>query len=156
MPRLTRPIADRFWEKVRKGEACWLWTGGTDSNGYGRIGLGGGSLVRVNTHRLSYELHFGPIPTGLNVLHSCDTPRCVNPAHLSLGTHADNVRDKCAKGRQAKGERMGAAKLNEHSVIEIRRRLRGGESQQALAREFHVTAPAVGMIARGRAWRHVA
>jgi hypothetical protein len=96
-----RPLAERFWERVKKGAGCWLWTGYRMPNGYGRMGAGGwskngGSLL---AHRVSYELHKGSIPDGICVMHSCDNPRCVNPAHLSLGSQADNMADKARKGR---------------------------------------------------------
>lgn len=87
----------RFWEKVEKGDGCWMWTGCLSSAGYGRINLRGSV---VYAHRFSYALAHGVKPTrGVVVMHSCDEPRCVNPAHLRLGTLADNNRDKAQKGR---------------------------------------------------------
>lgn len=94
------PLAERFWGRVNKTETCWLWTGGTTTNGYGRIYLiRGGSWKAVSAHRLSYELAFGRIPDGLCVLHHCDNPPCVNPAHLYAGTMTDNNRDMNSRGR---------------------------------------------------------
>jgi hypothetical protein len=93
------PIETRLWEKVQKepNGGCWLWTGGTTNGGYGVIGVGRGRLHRA--HRISWEIANGPIPDGLKVLHRCDNPPCVNPAHLFLGTQVDNMRDCAAKGR---------------------------------------------------------
>jgi hypothetical protein len=99
------PVLDRFWAKVDKREdGCWEWLGmrlkpGTRTRngaGYGYLWLEG-KMVRA--HRLAYELFVGPIPTGLLVLHSCDRPWCVNPEHLRVGTHADNVRDCVDRAR---------------------------------------------------------
>lgn len=92
------PLADRFAAKVRRGspDECWLWTG-TRRAGYGLVSAGG---RQQGAHRIAYELEHGcAIPDGLDVLHSCDNPSCVNPRHLSIGTHTDNMRDMAAKGR---------------------------------------------------------
>ena len=89
--------ADRFWSHVAKGEKCWLWTGSKNTDGYGNAWVDG---VCQKAHRVAYRLANGPIRAGGYVLHSCDTPSCVNPAHLWVGTQADNNRDCAAKGRQ--------------------------------------------------------
>lgn len=90
-----RPLDQRFWAMVEKTETCWLWLGGA-IDGYGTITEEGRT---VRAHRVSYKLHVGPIPTGLFVLHHCDVPSCVNPDHLFLGTHSDNMKDRQMKGR---------------------------------------------------------
>jgi hypothetical protein len=98
------PLERRFWNKVLKTDDCWLWTGalnapeGTRSGGYGVVGT-----TRPKTalaHRVAWELVNGPIPAGMVVAHRCDNRRCVNPAHLFIGTQKDNVHDMLAKGRQ--------------------------------------------------------
>jgi hypothetical protein len=110
----------RFWAAVDKTDTCWLWTGCTIGNGYGRISRNGES---VRAHRAAWELRCGPIPDGLQVLHTCDNPACVRNddagwyevngvrhprlGHLWLGTDADNKADMIAKGRNAQGERHG-------------------------------------------------
>ena len=87
----------RFWSKVEKTSTCWFWTGSVRGNGYGSFLLDG---VYVSTHRYSWELaNKRRIPKGLCVCHSCDVPGCVNPEHLFLGTHADNMLDRKRKGR---------------------------------------------------------
>jgi hypothetical protein len=101
----TRPLAERFWEKVDKNgpthpvlrTQCWLWTAKRLPRGYGEIAINGKD--RARTHRVSWEMHFGAIPERRWVLHRCDNPSCVRPDHLFLGTHLDNMADMRAKGR---------------------------------------------------------
>lgn len=170
--------AQVFWQFVNKTESCWLWTG--PSNGrYGRLGR------RTYAHRLSWEIANGPIPPGLFVLHRCDTPRCVNPAHLFLGTPAENTRDAKAKGRLAVGARHGSkthpesvprgarhgtkttpwrfargserpqAKLTEHDVRLIRQYADAGVKKAALSRRFGVSQTVIRKIAKRESWKHV-
>jgi hypothetical protein len=87
---------DRFWSKVQKSDACWIWAASRDDKGYGTFGFDG---VVQKAHRVAYQLSVGPIPDGAHILHSCDNPPCVNPAHLRVGTRSDNMRDKVARGR---------------------------------------------------------
>lgn len=86
----------KFWNQVDKSGECWLWTGCRDDQGYGRTWADGKS---TNTHRLAYRLAHGEIPESAYVLHSCDNPPCVNPAHLRIGTQLDNMRDRSERGR---------------------------------------------------------
>jgi hypothetical protein len=107
--RGIHPLDERFWAKVDKSGDCWLWTGATYRNGYGNIqDYDRGRKVLV--HRLSYEMAHGPIPEGLNVCHACDVRVCVNPAHLWLGTTADNMQDMVAKDRHSKTNSMKGRK----------------------------------------------
>jgi hypothetical protein len=92
-----RELYDRFWEKVSRNGRCWEWAGSRHKSGYGRINQGG---IVLYAHRLAYEFAFGDaMPAGLSVCHHCDNPPCCNPAHLFLGTAADNANDKARKGR---------------------------------------------------------
>src|SRR5687767_9041671 len=102
----------------RHDSGCWIWTGARINSGYGRIVVNG---KQTSTHRYSYTLYNGPIPEGLCVCHTCDTPACVNPAHLFVGTFRDNKLDSVHKGRHAKGETNGNAKLTREDAEEIRR-----------------------------------
>lgn len=88
----------RFWGRVVKGPSCWIWTGALDQHGYGRTyhSVHGNQYA----HRRAWEMANGPVPDGQHVLHTCDTPACVNPGHFFLGTHADNMADKKKKGRE--------------------------------------------------------
>lgn len=88
---------DRFTPEPMSG--CWLWDRELNHYGYGMIPTLTGKRYRLRAHRVSWELHFGEIPKGLVIMHKCDTPSCVNPEHLALGTHADNVADKVKKRR---------------------------------------------------------
>jgi hypothetical protein len=100
MNRKTRPMEERFWEKVRKSDQCWEWIASKTRNGYGFFHRGGRvDRKPIRAHRLSWELHNGPIPDGLWVLHKCDNPCCVRPDHLFIGTRSDNMKDCAAKGR---------------------------------------------------------
>lgn len=92
----SEPLDVRLLRNVKKTDGCWLWTGYTSTFGYGMMRFMGKSQ---NAHRLSWQVHRGPIPDGLSVLHKCDVPACVNPDHLFLGTQSDNMKDCASKGR---------------------------------------------------------
>ena len=123
---------------------CWLWVGTRLTAGYGQVG-GGGSKRLELAHRASWRLHFGEIPAGLHVLHSCDTPPCVNPDHLFLGTRSDNMRDCASKGR--------CHGLSPQIVTAIRAQLNGPRRhglQRELARRYGVTDGVISAIKSGR------
>jgi hypothetical protein len=153
---------ERFWSKVRIGDIneCWLWEAAMNPQGYGQFGLerdrAKGINKRVAAHRFAWELTYGPIPEGLSVLHRCDTPLCVNPKHLFLGTQADNMRDMAAKGRhrgmsglQHRYDRRGITITRE---IANQIRLAAG-AQKEIASEFGVDPSTVSRIKGGKAWR---
>ncbi len=99
----SHPLEDKLWRYVEKSDGCWLWVGRSKTwNGYGVIQHKHRAL---RAHRVSWEIHNGPIPVGLCVLHRCDTPACVCPDHLFLGTDADNNKDRSLKGRSVTGSR---------------------------------------------------
>lgn len=97
---------------------CWLWIGSINAQGYGRFSLGSKGQSTM-AHRESYRRYIGPIPDGLFVCHKCDTPACINPSHLFVGTQLDNQRDRASKGR-SRGEWNGRSHLTEEQVLEIR------------------------------------
>lgn len=160
------PLADRFWRKVDKaGPApahapdlgpCWLWTGSKLNSGYGQINRGiPGAVVMVTTHRLAWELVHGSVPEGQWVLHRCDVRRCVNPAHLYVGDHADNVRDAVERARHPHGSKHHAAKHTEEQVAEMRRVFASGASLEALAQRFGVSRAAAGRLVRGNTFKRL-
>src|SRR5262245_37441309 len=156
---VRRPLEERFWEKVRKSDGCWLWTGATDSKGYGEIGTGRGHIA---AHRLAYELVHGPFDPALHVCHRCDVPACVRPEHLFLGTHTDNMRDMTTKGRRGtgygiKGERNCNARVTADTVLAIRKwKADGGTGTRAAAARFGVSLTHFKRLAKGDGWPHLA
>ena len=128
-PNRERSLA-AFWAKVNKTDDCWLWTGYRNWAGYGLI-HNGAINKRVITHRFSWEIANGPIPEGLNVLHRCDVPACVNPGHLFLGTVKENMVDKARKGRDP------VSQLTADQVRDIRG-LFGKMKQKDIAARFNV------------------
>jgi hypothetical protein len=143
-----------FWSKVNKENDCWLWTGGISKSGYGNYRNNG-------SHRYAYEITFGEIPKGMLVMHKCDVRACVNPDHLSIGTHKDNSKDMVAKNRNLdwRGERHGAHKLKEKDVIYIREHYKRGINQTypsnvpELAQQFNVSVGTIRQIVNFERWQ---
>src|SRR5688572_5586831 len=111
----------RFWSKVDKTTTCWLWVGTRHYKGYGDFAPSG--QKKVKAHRYSWELHKGKIPNGMQVLHRCDNPPCVNPDHLFIGTNRDNVSDAIAKGRHVMPRMSWAERMQRHALKTITRYL---------------------------------
>lgn len=150
----------RFWPKVDTSGGpteCWEWQAYRARSGYGSIGLS--EHGTITAHRVSYELHHGPIPPGMFVCHRCDNPPCVNPGHLFLGTPKDNSHDARDKGRlvmpDVRGEKAPSARLTEEDVIAIRRERRNGVTLSTLAERYGVTIQAISYAARGITWGHI-
>lgn len=146
-------LSDRFWSKVAKGEpdACWEWQGWL-CRGYGHIRESHRRSRVLKAHRVSWELHNGAIPAGLVVRHRCDNPCCVNPAHLELGTQAQNVQDMVlrGRGRGCPGTKNGRSKLSPQQVAAIRA---SAASSCALSRLYGVSDTQITRIRRGNQWR---
>lgn len=151
-----RTMSDRIMDLCvpEPNSGCWIWTGAQRSNGYGTVCY---RRKHYKAHRLSWEAFRGPIPDGLWVLHKCDTPICVNPDHLFLGTAKNNTDDMWRKGRGARqtGESHPRCRLREAQVIEIRRLAAEGMSRRRLAEMFGVGQGTVQHVVTRQTWRHV-
>jgi hypothetical protein len=144
----TRPIAERFWEKVKKLDgdgACWVWTGCRNRLGYGSLNI---DQVPRPAHRVSWFLSTGAWPgDGMFVCHRCDNPSCINPDHLFLGTNADNVADMDRKGRRVNANQ----RISYDRQADAVRRFMGGERQAAIARDLGVSQASISKyVARSR------
>ncbi len=142
-------IAPRFWAQIhiRSDDECWLWGGTMLMSGYGRIYWRGKNW---RAHRLMWTLTHGSIPEGLLICHHCDNKRCCNPAHLFIGTNADNMNDRIPKARK-----RGAEKLTDADVLEIRARRTCGELLESIAIDFPVQKNQIGRICRRIQWKHI-
>jgi hypothetical protein len=142
-------VTGAFWERVERSgdvDPCWLWRGAVGANGYGALRVHGKQWA---AHRFAWELTHGPIPAGFWVLHHCDNPLCVNPAHLYLGRHVDNVRDRDVRGRTLRGERHGSTRVSETLLTEVRAQHAAGVLQHELAKRFGVSTGWVSLVVRG-------
>ena len=153
-----QPLEPRLFSQIEVSGhrgSCWLWNGVKDDHGYGKMSLNG---HEERVHRIMYKLVNGEIPNGLFVLHRCDTPACVNPDHLFVGTQKDNMQDCIKKGRfNAKGptaEQSGTAKLTQREVNHIRFFYDMGATQTEIAEEYEVSISTISLIVRERTWKH--
>ena len=163
-------IVARFFEKIlpEPMSGCWLWDGQPNAQGYGRASIGGRRTVLA--HRLSYEIHVGPIGPGVCVLHRCDVRICVNPRDLFRGDRGINARDMAAKGRQAvqrnpslrpicppeklrRGERHPNSRLTAETIRAIRQRFAAGEKKSPLARAYGILISHLTSIVTGALWK---
>lgn len=160
LPPNPRPTPEQtFWGNVEASasDGCWEWQRYRDRKGYGRHNWNGrpGTLA----HRLAFQLATGIDPSGMLVCHHCDNPPCCNPAHLFLGTDADNAHDMIAKGRDrtsSPGEANPSAKVTEADVRTMRAMYASGVGASAIGARFGVTRSHARSICVGASWRHVA
>lgn len=137
-------LEEKFWPKVNKSDGCWNWNGFIYRNGYGQASH---RNKKILAHRASWMVNNGPIPKGMFVLHHCDNPSCVNPDHLFLGTHQDNMRDQKAKGRHF-SPFTAKKKLTDDSIRKIRTSFVRGTGKK-LAAEYGVTEFTIYRVVRG-------
>lgn len=140
---------ERFWSSVDRTNECWMWTGPVCKDGYGKFTI---RRRTIRAHRYAFEVTYGTVPTGSLVLHLCDVPGCVNPSHLYIGSPADNMADKVARGRCPRGASHGMAKLNEAQVLTIRAAVGAGHE---IAKLFGVDRVTVNNIRSRRTWKHI-
>lgn len=146
-------IEARFWTKVERGDPdeCWPWKRARFAAGYGAFGV---NQTAYFANRVAYVLaNREIIPDGVIVRHKCDNPSCCNPAHLLLGTDADNAADRIARGRSAVGSRNGQSVLTEAAINQIRD---STETQSSLARKFNVSQSLIWQVKHRHVWRAVA
>lgn len=127
-------VENRFWAKIKiTSTSCWIWTGATNWGGYGVIEH---NYKTKLAHRISWELNFGQIPKSINVLHKCDNPICVNPAHLFLGSQQDNINDMYRRNRQ---NNIGKPKLSTGKILKIKAALAKGQRPVDISPLYNVT-----------------
>ena len=150
-------LRNRFFSKVDKTESCWVWSSYKTKEGYGRIQAFGKPMY---SHRISWLIHFGKIPNGKEVCHRCDNPSCVNPKHLFIGTHKDNMQDMFKKGRrkenQRRGERHWKSNLKEKDILRIRNLYSQGDiSMKNIGLLFSIKPNTVFYIVHRKNWSHI-
>jgi predicted XRE-type DNA-binding protein len=148
-------IVSRFLDKIEIDDqtGCWNWTAGKWGKGYGQFSVSGRPM---SAHRFSYQHFVGEIPDGLDVLHSCDNPGCVNPEHLWLGTNEDNIADKVSKGRSGVGSDNPNAKITAETVLVIRELVGSGQVKQSeIADQLGLSRQGVSDIVNRKVWRNV-
>lgn len=160
-----RPIMDRFMENVsvpKIASNCWIWTGKKDRKGYGLMHAyrENGEPFNTGAHRISWSLFRGKIEPGKIICHHCDIPVCVNPAHLFIGTHKDNVDDMYKKGRRVvsgfPGEKNSGCKITEEIVKKIRDDYSSKKySQEQIGSFYGLKQSQISRIIRGESWKHL-
>lgn len=162
---MAQALIKRFWAKVDRTSECWVWKPMSPGQRYGQIWVGGRFVL---AHRFAYATYVRPLAESDVVRHRCDNPRCVRPSHLLVGSHADNMADRDARGRTAsgprhgratkphrtaRGARHGGAKLTAEIVAAIRTASAAGARHEDIGREYGVHQTTVSRIARGATWR---
>lgn len=148
-PRARASFAERFWRQVERRGAndCWPWTGKSQTRGYGCLSVGGKRGSKMLANRAAWTLTYGAIPEGHVIRHKCHNRLCCNPAHLELGSQADNVADMWDR---PDGAPKGNARLSEADIKAIRN---DDRSSRAVAPEYGVSHAHIRAVRRGRVWK---
>lgn len=157
-PDLSESDLSRFWSNIRKGEGCWEWIGSKLLRGlpYGTFTFTADGVRKTAlAHRLSWMTVNGDIPNNLMVCHRCDNPLCINPDHLFLGTHSDNMKDMKEKGRSAHGDKSGRSILKSSDIPVITKRYENGESAAEIAADYGVSGATVFYAVKGKSWKSI-
>jgi len=150
---MARDIVNVLLSRIKVNAAgCFEWQGCLNHSGYGMLNVNG---VPKGAHRLSFEAFRRCIPTGMFVCHKCDNPRCINPSHLFLGSHADNMQDMRSKRRSSTGSKNGMSKVTTEDVIEMTRLYMSGVTQRELSGKYGISRQAVSKIVTGKRWGSV-
>jgi len=158
--KILKGIRRRFWSKVNKKceSGCWEWMGAI-RNGYGCMKI---NKKTVDVHRLSWIIFHKNIPESLWILHRCDNHKCVNPSHLFLGTHSDNMQDMCSKGRHyfqrnpSSARKNSICKLRKNEIIQIRKLYKINKyTLKELGQIFHVSFTNVSQIVNFKTWKEI-
>lgn len=165
LPEITEKFKVRFWSKVEKKDdsECWIWKGVPDNGGYGNLWV---KRRPILAHRISYFLAHGELLKELCVLHDCDTPLCVNPSHLHLGTKGENNAERKARGRGAVGSMVRGGspggRLTDEKVIQIRAEFEIYQASLSehrkcvlLGEKYGVTPASIYCVIRGLSWKHI-
>ncbi|QBP33292.1 HNH endonuclease [Gordonia phage BrutonGaster] len=157
----SKPLQERLLSKIATTDSgCWEFTGSLEPSSYGRVWSGGEGGRMLWAHRASWVVHRGEIPDGMFVCHACDNPPCVNPDHLFLGDHKDNMADMARKGRfnlpKLRGESHPGHMLTKQDVQEVRALHSEGVSSRRLGELYGVSKTSILNIINRKTWSHVA
>jgi len=150
---MDEKVKKRFLRYIDKTDSCWLWNGIPSKCGYAYFKINNKSYL---AHRVSWLIAGNTIPDDKPYLrHKCKSKICVNPDHLEIGTHAENMSDKIRDGTIVRGEKVNTAKLTEEQVLQIRQKIQNGETQVKVAKDFDISRRNIRSIILRESWKHI-